>query len=55
MDLSDGTFRTYVTGVAAEPPVRFNDRWLVADWRYIRVGAPVGPQTRRSPALADPT
>ncbi|MEU9409776.1 hypothetical protein AB0E08_29350 [Streptomyces sp. NPDC048281] len=39
VDLGDGTFRSYVTGVAADPQVRFNDRWLVADWRYIRVDA----------------
>ncbi|MEU9452495.1 hypothetical protein [Streptomyces sp. NPDC048277] len=44
VDLSDGTFRTYVTGVAADPPVRFNDRWLVADWRYIPVDAAPGTQ-----------
>ncbi|MFD4599686.1 FlgD immunoglobulin-like domain containing protein [Streptomyces sp. NPDC058464] len=44
VDLGDGTFRTYVTGVAADPPVRFNDRWLVADWRYIRVDAAPGTQ-----------
>ncbi|WP_105970619.1 FlgD immunoglobulin-like domain containing protein [Streptomyces geranii] len=44
VDLADGTFRTYVTGVATNPPVRFNDRWLVADWRSIRVDATPGTE-----------
>jgi hypothetical protein len=42
VDLQDGTFRTYVTGVAATAPVRFNDRWLVADWKYVRTDAAPG-------------
>ncbi|ELP65345.1 hypothetical protein ACKI1I_23515 [Streptomyces turgidiscabies] len=42
VDLADGTFRTYVTGLEANPPVRFNDRWLVADWKSIRVDAEPG-------------
>ncbi|MDX2541880.1 hypothetical protein ACOT81_34000 [Streptomyces sp. WI04-05B] len=44
VDLADGTFRTYVTGVATSPPVRFNDRWLVADWESIRVDAEPGTE-----------
>ncbi|MGY1497303.1 FlgD immunoglobulin-like domain containing protein [Streptomyces sp. QTS52] len=44
VDLADGIFRTYVTGVATSPPVRFNDRWLVADWKSIRVDAEPGTQ-----------
>jgi hypothetical protein len=43
VDLSDGAFRTYVTGDTATPQVAFNDRWLVADWQAIRVDA--GPGT----------
>ncbi|MGW2702507.1 FlgD immunoglobulin-like domain containing protein [Streptomyces sp. NPDC001340] len=47
VDLRDGTFRTYVTGVTAAPPVRFNDRWLVADWKYIRTDAAPGTEPNR--------
>ncbi|MFI8894122.1 hypothetical protein [Streptomyces paradoxus] len=43
IDLSDGAFRTYVTSDAAAPQLAFNDRWLVADWKAIRVDA--GPGT----------
>ncbi|MFF5966268.1 FlgD immunoglobulin-like domain containing protein [Streptomyces collinus] len=43
VDLSDGAFRTYVTGDTATPQLAFNDRWLVADWKAIRVDA--GPGT----------
>ncbi|MEU1914992.1 hypothetical protein [Streptomyces massasporeus] len=42
-DLSDGAFRTYVTGDTASPQLAFNDRRLVADRRAIRVDA--GPGT----------
>ncbi|WP_187284321.1 hypothetical protein [Streptomyces sp. uw30] len=44
LDLADGTFRTYVTGVAENPEVVFNDRWLVADWKSIRTDAEPGTQ-----------
>ncbi|MEU1401147.1 FlgD immunoglobulin-like domain containing protein [Streptomyces sp. NPDC005728] len=47
VDLRDGAFRTYVTGVDAAPPVRFNDRWLVADWRYVRTDAAPGTEPTR--------
>ncbi|MFJ5732841.1 FlgD immunoglobulin-like domain containing protein [Streptomyces paradoxus] len=43
VDLADGAFRTYVTGDEATPQLAFNDRWLVADWKAIRVDA--GPGT----------
>ncbi|WP_031109876.1 hypothetical protein, partial [Streptomyces sp. NRRL S-146] len=43
VDLSDGAFRTYVTGDTATPQLAYNDRWLVADWKAIRVDA--GPGT----------
>ncbi|QWB22865.1 MULTISPECIES: FlgD immunoglobulin-like domain containing protein [Streptomyces] len=43
VDLSDGAFRTYVTTAEATPQLAFNDRWLVADWKAIRVDA--GPGT----------
>ncbi|MEV7390174.1 hypothetical protein [Streptomyces sp. NPDC091215] len=49
VDLRDGTFRSYVTGVAADPAVRFNDRWLVADWRHIRVDSAPGTEPGRLP------
>ncbi|GHC88247.1 hypothetical protein GCM10010309_68600 [Streptomyces violaceochromogenes] len=42
VDLSDGAFRTYVTGDEATPQLAFNDRWLVADWKAIRVDAEPG-------------
>ncbi|MDQ0932947.1 FlgD immunoglobulin-like domain containing protein [Streptomyces turgidiscabies] len=42
VDLADGTFRTYITGGVTNPPVRFNDRWLVADWKSIRVDSAPG-------------
>ncbi|MFG2132036.1 FlgD immunoglobulin-like domain containing protein [Streptomyces sp. NPDC048751] len=45
VDLEDGAFRTYVTGVTEEDPqVVFNDRWLVADWKSIRIDAEPGTQ-----------
>ncbi|MFJ9817841.1 FlgD immunoglobulin-like domain containing protein [Streptomyces sp. NPDC101151] len=47
VDLQDGTFRSYVTGVTADPPVRFNDRWLVADWQYLRTDAAPGTEPTR--------
>ncbi|WP_181361586.1 FlgD immunoglobulin-like domain containing protein [Streptomyces sp. A244] len=47
VDLSDGAFRTYVTGDEATPQLAFNDRWLVADWKAIRVDA--GPGTEPIP------
>ncbi|MFD5838497.1 hypothetical protein ACFWHV_33855 [Streptomyces collinus] len=42
VDLSDGAFRTYVTGDEATPQLAFNDRWLVADWKAFRVDAEPG-------------
>lgn len=44
VDLADGAFRTYVTGVSADSEVVYNDRWLVAGWRAIRVDAEPGTQ-----------
>ncbi|WP_128435136.1 hypothetical protein [Streptomyces cyaneus] len=44
VDLADGAFRTYVTGLRADSDVVFNDRWLVADWKAIRVDAESGTQ-----------
>ncbi|MFC9508632.1 FlgD immunoglobulin-like domain containing protein [Streptomyces sp. NPDC057002] len=43
-DLSDGAFRTYVTSAEATPQLAFNDRWLVADWKAIRVDAEPGTE-----------
>ncbi|MFI6374624.1 FlgD immunoglobulin-like domain containing protein [Streptomyces sp. NPDC050546] len=43
VDLADGAFRTYVNADEATPQLAFNDRWLVADWKAIRVDA--GPGT----------
>ncbi|MFJ4357815.1 hypothetical protein ACIP25_16240 [Streptomyces massasporeus] len=43
VDLSDGAFRTYVTGDTATPQLAYNDFWLVADRKAIRVDA--GPGT----------
>jgi hypothetical protein len=44
VDLSDGRFRTYVTGDIATPQLAFNDRWLVADWKAIRVDSEPGTE-----------
>ncbi|MFF5980096.1 FlgD immunoglobulin-like domain containing protein [Streptomyces olindensis] len=44
VDLADGAFRTYVTGDEATPQLAFNDRWLVADWKAIRVDAEPGTE-----------
>ncbi|WP_055524298.1 FlgD immunoglobulin-like domain containing protein [Streptomyces graminilatus] len=44
VDLADGTFRTYATGLGTSPEVRFNDRWLVADWKSIRVDSAPGTE-----------
>ncbi|MEV3972012.1 FlgD immunoglobulin-like domain containing protein [Streptomyces sp. NPDC050698] len=44
VDLSDGAFRTYVTGDTATPQLAFNDRWLVADWKAIRVDSEPGTE-----------
>ncbi|MFB8248311.1 FlgD immunoglobulin-like domain containing protein [Streptomyces sp. NPDC055952] len=44
VDLAHGTFRTYVTGDEATPQLAFNDRWLVADWKAIRVDSEPGTQ-----------
>ncbi|MEU3982158.1 hypothetical protein AB0F77_18980 [Streptomyces sp. NPDC026672] len=43
VDLADGSLRPYVTGLATAPrKVLFNDRWLVADKRAIRVDSAPG-------------
>lgn len=42
VDLADATFRTYVTGDEATPELAFNDRWIVADWKAIRVDSEPG-------------
>ncbi|MFJ7074535.1 hypothetical protein [Streptomyces sp. NPDC098781] len=52
LDLADGAFRSYVTGVQQNPEVVFNDRWLVADWRSIRVDAEPGTQPTAIPSWA---
>ncbi|MFJ4979633.1 hypothetical protein ACIP6X_30580 [Streptomyces coeruleorubidus] len=44
VDLADGAFRTYVTSDESTPQFAFNDRWLVADWRAIRVDAEPGTE-----------
>ncbi|MER5937309.1 FlgD immunoglobulin-like domain containing protein [Streptomyces sp. NPDC001928] len=44
VDLANGAFRTYVGGFSAEPEVVFNDRWLVAGLKAIRVDAEPGTQ-----------
>ncbi|MFH9009887.1 FlgD immunoglobulin-like domain containing protein [Streptomyces sp. NPDC017943] len=44
VDLADGTFRTYVTAADAAPEIAFNDRWLVADWKAIRVDSEPGTE-----------
>ncbi|MFC9685319.1 FlgD immunoglobulin-like domain containing protein [Streptomyces sp. NPDC056948] len=43
-DLTNGAFRTYVTSAEATPQLAFNDRWLVADWKAIRVDAEPGTE-----------
>lgn len=52
IDLADGTFRAYVTGVIENPEVVFNDRWLAADWKTIRTDAEPGTQPTAHPRLA---
>ncbi|MFE5817197.1 FlgD immunoglobulin-like domain containing protein [Streptomyces sp. NPDC056479] len=52
IDLVDGTFRTYVTGVIENPEVVYNDSWLVADWKSIRVDAEPGTPPTAHPRLA---
>ncbi|MFI8167290.1 hypothetical protein ACIGAN_13120 [Streptomyces sp. NPDC085931] len=42
VDLADGAFRTYVTSDEAAPQLAYNDRWLVADWKAVRVDAEPG-------------
>lgn len=49
IDLADGTFRTYVTGVIAAPEVVYNDRWLVADWKSIRIDSEPGTEPTTHP------
>ncbi|CAL9294790.1 FlgD immunoglobulin-like domain containing protein [Streptomyces sp. SudanB52_2052] len=44
VDLADGAFRTYVTADEATPELAFNDRWLVADWKAIRVDSEPGTE-----------
>lgn len=51
VDLADGTFRTYVTDVAEDSEAVFNDRWLVADWKSIRIDAEPGTQPARVAGL----
>ncbi|MFF4512152.1 FlgD immunoglobulin-like domain containing protein [Streptomyces mirabilis] len=42
VDLADGTFRTYLTGVGNSPRIVFNDRWLVNGTKAIRVDSAPG-------------
>ncbi|WP_143054233.1 hypothetical protein [Streptomyces sp. KS_5] len=51
VDLTDGTFRTYVTDVAEDSEAVFNDRWLVSDWKSIRIDAEPGTQPARVAGL----
>ncbi|QQM40598.1 FlgD immunoglobulin-like domain containing protein [Streptomyces liliifuscus] len=44
VDLADGTFRTYVAGVGAEPVITFNDRWVVVNRKAIRVDSAPGTE-----------
>ncbi|MGW7046043.1 FlgD immunoglobulin-like domain containing protein [Streptomyces avermitilis] len=44
VDLADGTFRTYLSGVGSEPRVVFNDRWLVNGRKSIRVDSAPGTE-----------
>ncbi|WP_309095160.1 hypothetical protein [Streptomyces sp.] len=44
VDLADGSFRTLVTSDEGTPQLAFNDRWLVADWKAIRVDAEPGTE-----------
>lgn len=49
VDLADGAFRTYVTSDEATPQLAFNDRWLVADWKAVRVDAEPGTEPTALP------
>lgn len=42
VDLADGTFRTYLTGVGNSPRIVFNDRWVVNGTKAIRVDSAPG-------------
>lgn len=44
VDLADGAFRTYVSGLSTDTQVVFNDRWVVAGWKAVRVDAEPGTQ-----------
>ncbi|MFC9128668.1 FlgD immunoglobulin-like domain containing protein [Streptomyces sp. NPDC057099] len=44
VDLANGAFRTFVTSAETAPQLAFNDRWLVADWKAIRVDAEPGTE-----------
>ncbi|MEU4616099.1 FlgD immunoglobulin-like domain containing protein [Streptomyces umbrinus] len=52
VDLADGTFRTYVTGIGTGRSITFNDSWLVANGKAIRVDSAPGtePATVTFPA-----
>ncbi|GGX21620.1 hypothetical protein [Streptomyces lomondensis] len=55
VNLADGAFRTYVTSETATPELAFNDRWLVADWKAIRVDTEPGTEpTQLTRAGAQP-
>ncbi|MGW3846969.1 FlgD immunoglobulin-like domain containing protein [Streptomyces fagopyri] len=53
IDLADGTFRSYVTGVTTTGAVRFNDRWLVAGNRVARIDAAPGTDPVPAPTYGD--
>jgi hypothetical protein len=55
VDLADGAFRTYVTSDEATPQLAFNDRWLVADWKAVRVDAEPGTEPTALPRTAAQT
>lgn len=52
IDLADGTFRTYITGLSAAPEAVYNDRWLVADWKAIRIDSEPGTEPSPVAGLA---
>ncbi|MER6688264.1 hypothetical protein [Streptomyces minutiscleroticus] len=50
VDLADGVFRPYVTGLAATPRIVFNDRWLVAGGSAVRVDSAPGTEPVAAPS-----
>ncbi|MFL1900157.1 FlgD immunoglobulin-like domain containing protein [Streptomyces tauricus] len=44
VDLTDGTFRTYVEGSGGTPDVHFNDSWVLVDRKAVRVDSAPGTE-----------